>query len=98
LLEYAAMDKPVVASRLPTVELYFAPDTLTVYEPGDAESLAASILSLVDDAPGRHARVESTRRRVDELSWTRQSEAFRFVVDRLTQHSNDSGTGEMPTT
>jgi glycosyltransferase involved in cell wall biosynthesis len=91
LLEYAAMNKPVVASRLPTVERYFAPDTLTVYEPGDADSLAASILRLVDDAPGRRLRVELTRKRVDELSWTRQSEAFLSLVDRLTARSKGGG-------
>jgi len=59
LLEYARWAKPVVASRLPTVERYFSTDTLSVYEPGDPESLAATILGLVDDAPGRRARVDS---------------------------------------
>jgi glycosyltransferase involved in cell wall biosynthesis len=87
LLEYAAMGKPVVASRLPTVERYFAPDTLSVYEPGDPESLAATILGLVDDAPGRRTRVDRTRQRVDELSWARQAETYKSVVDRLTAHS-----------
>ena len=87
LLEYAAMGKPVVASRLPTVELYFDEDTLSVYEPGDTESLARAILGLVDDAPARRARVERTRRRVDELSWTRQAEAYIAVVERLIGRS-----------
>jgi glycosyltransferase involved in cell wall biosynthesis len=87
LLEYAAMGKPVVASRLPTVERYFAPDTLAVYEPGHPESLAAAILALVDDPKGRRARVDRTRRRIDELSWTRQAEAFKTVVLRLTEGS-----------
>jgi glycosyltransferase involved in cell wall biosynthesis len=85
VLEYAAMEKPVVASRLPTVERYFAPDTLSVYEPGDPESLAAAILDLVDDPAERLARVDRTRRRVDELSWTRQAEAFTTVVERLAR-------------
>ena len=88
VLEGAAMDKPIVASRLPTVERYFAPDTLSIYESGDPESLAATILTLVDDAPGREARVQLTRLRLDELSWTRQGEAFREVVDRLTAGSH----------
>jgi glycosyltransferase involved in cell wall biosynthesis len=83
VLEYAAMEKPVVASRLPTVGRYFAPETLSVYEPGDPESLAAAILGLVDDPAERLARVERTRRRVDDLSWTRQAEAFKAVVERL---------------
>ncbi len=88
VLEGAAMGKPVVASRLPTVERYFAPDTLSIYESGDPESLAATILMLVDDAPGRAARVQRTWLRLNELSWTRQGEAFREVVDRLTAGSH----------
>ena len=85
VLEYAAMEKPVVASRLPTVERYFAPDTLSLYAPGDAESLAAAILALVDNPADRLARVDRTRRRVDELSWTHQAEVYTAVVERLTQ-------------
>ena len=85
VLEYAAMRKPVVASRLPTVERYFAPDTLEVYEPGDPGSLAAAILTLVAHPRARLARIGRTGRRVDELSWTRQAEAFKAVVVRLTE-------------
>ena len=95
LLEYAAMEKPVVASRLPTVERYFDPDTLSVYEPGDPESLAATILGLVDNGPARRARVDRTRRRVDELSWTHQAEAYKSVVERLIARSR--GTQGKPT-
>jgi glycosyltransferase involved in cell wall biosynthesis len=83
VLEYAAMGKPVVASRLPSVEGYFAPDTLAFYEPGDPESMARSILALVDDPAETAARVERTGRRVEELSWARQFEAYRTVVERL---------------
>jgi len=85
LLEYAAMEKPVVASRLPTVERYFTPDTLSVYEPGDPESLAGAILDLVDHPDNRLARVDRTGRRVEELSWARQAEAFKAVIVRLTE-------------
>jgi glycosyltransferase involved in cell wall biosynthesis len=83
VLEYAAMAKPVVASRLPTVERYFDADTLAVYEPGDHESLAATILSLVDRPTERRARVLRTRRRVEDLSWTHQAETYLGVVGRL---------------
>jgi glycosyltransferase involved in cell wall biosynthesis len=83
LLEYAAMRKPVVASRLPTVERYFSPDTISVYEPGDAGDLARTILGVVDDAAGREARIEATCRRVEDLSWARQAGAYVSVVDRM---------------
>jgi glycosyltransferase involved in cell wall biosynthesis len=96
VLEYAAMEKPVVASRLPTVERYFAPDTLSVYEPGDAKSLAEMVLRLVDDPAGRIARVKKTRERVEELSWTRQAAAYRSVVERLIGRSRKAKIGKGP--
>jgi len=96
VLEYAAMAKPVVASRLPTVERYFSPDTLSVYEPGDPESLASVILGLVDDAPGRRARIDRTRKRIDELSWARQAEAYKGVVNRLTARPRSAKTRRIP--
>jgi glycosyltransferase involved in cell wall biosynthesis len=85
LLEYAAMRKPVVASRLPTVERYFAPDTLVTYEPGNVADLARAVLRLVDDPAGRDARVEATCRRVDELSWSHQTRSYLAVVDRMVR-------------
>jgi glycosyltransferase involved in cell wall biosynthesis len=88
ILEYAAMGKPVVASRLPTVERYFEPDTLAAYEPGDPEAMATAILRLVDEPGDRQERVERTRTRVDELSWERQAETYRAVIERLTLDSN----------
>ncbi|MGA3030912.1 MAG: glycosyltransferase family 4 protein [Candidatus Limnocylindrales bacterium] len=98
VLEYAAMGKPVVASRLPTVERYFAAETLSVYEPGDPDSLAAAVLRLVDDDRDRAARVERTRRRVNELSWTRQAEAYKSVVNRLVARRHGEGASRTPET
>lgn len=83
VLEYGAMEKPVAATRLPTVELYFGQETLSLYEPGDAESLAKVVLHLVDDPADRNGRVARTARRVDELSWAHQSVAYQAVVERL---------------
>jgi glycosyltransferase involved in cell wall biosynthesis len=83
VLEYAAMGKPVVASRLPSVAGYFVPETLSFYDPGDPDSMAEAILRLVDDKRETAARVERTGRRIEELSWARQFESYRRVVERL---------------
>jgi glycosyltransferase involved in cell wall biosynthesis len=96
VLEYAAMEKPVVASRLPTVERYFAPDTLSVYEPGEPRALAEMVLRLVDDPAGRAARVRKTRERIDELSWTRQAATYRSVVERLIGRSRGGKVAQKP--
>ena len=83
LLEYAAMRKPVVASRLPTVERYFNADTISTYEPGDPADLARAILTLADDPAVRAARVEATCARVDDLSWSRQARSYLELVERM---------------
>jgi glycosyltransferase involved in cell wall biosynthesis len=83
VMEYAAMGKPVVASRLPSVAGYFAPDTLAFYDPGDARSMADAILRLVDEPTETAARVASTAERIEELSWARQFAAYRGVVEQL---------------
>jgi glycosyltransferase involved in cell wall biosynthesis len=77
------MEKPVAATRLPTVELYFGQDTLSLYEPGDPDSLAGVIMHLVDDPKDREARVARTAARVGELSWAHQADAYHAVVNRL---------------
>ncbi len=83
IFEYAAMGKPVLASRLPTVERYFGPDALCYYEPGDAASLAAAIRRLVDDPAWRQRTVDAAGDRVRDLSWDRESARYVALVERL---------------
>lgn len=84
LLEYAALEKPVIASRLPTVERYFPADTVSTYRSGDPGDLAAALLRLVDDPEEREARVERTARRVRELAWEHEGARYLALLDRLT--------------
>ena len=85
LFEYAAMGKLVVASRLPTVERYFAADTVATYEPGDAADLARVIARIADDPLEREARVARTGARVAELGWDREGARYVALVDRLAR-------------
>ena len=81
--EYAAMGKPVVASRLPLVERTFPPGTVVTYEPGDTAALVAAILGCVDDAAARSAAVARTAEIVRAAAWERESERLVALVDRL---------------
>ncbi|HET9614646.1 MAG TPA: glycosyltransferase family 4 protein [Candidatus Limnocylindrales bacterium] len=83
VFEYAAMRKPVVASRLPLIESTFGVDAVATYEPGDPDSLARAVLALVDDAPAREARVARTAAIVSDHSWEREAERYRALIDRL---------------
>jgi glycosyltransferase involved in cell wall biosynthesis len=85
LLEYAAMARPVVASRLPLVERMFPADTVLTYEPGDAGALAAAILHLVDDPTDREARVARTSTIVRNLGWEGEAERYGELIERLIE-------------
>jgi glycosyltransferase involved in cell wall biosynthesis len=83
IFEYGAMNKPVVASRLPLVERTFPPGSVATYDPGDGDSLAAAILALVDDAAACDAAVARTRVRIGELSWDREADRLSALIARL---------------
>ncbi len=77
IFEYAAMGKPVVASRLPTVARYFG-ESICYFEPGDAVSLAAAVRRVATDSAYREMLVAAAGDRVRGLSWER--EAARYVA------------------
>jgi glycosyltransferase involved in cell wall biosynthesis len=81
--EYAAMGKPVVATRLPMVVRTFGDDVVT-YEPGDAVDLVRAIMEVVDLQAERDARVARALERVQGLSWDVESARYLALVDRLT--------------
>ena len=81
--EYAAMRKPVVASRLPTVERDFPADAVRTYPSGDAETLADAIIGLADDDAGRTRAVEAASAVVASLAWDRVSRDYVALVDAL---------------
>jgi len=82
VFEYAAMGRPIVASRLPMVVATFGDDVVT-YEPGSAGDLARAVREVVRDPDARRARVERARARVSDLSWEVESLRYLALVDRL---------------
>ncbi len=85
LFEYAAMHKPVVASRLATVERYFPADTVATYAAGDAADLARVVARLADDPLEREARIARTAARVSELGWDREGARYVALIEGLAR-------------
>jgi len=81
--EYAAMGKPVVATRLPLVERTFPEGSVSTYEPGDAASMAAAIVAFVDDPPAREAAVAQTMSIVRDAAWESGAASYIALVSRL---------------
>jgi glycosyltransferase involved in cell wall biosynthesis len=88
VFEYAAMGKPVVASRLPMVERTFPPGSVETYDPGDPASMASAILSLVDDPARRRDAVELTADIVQASAWETEAPRYIALVDRLAGESS----------
>jgi glycosyltransferase involved in cell wall biosynthesis len=83
IFEYAAMGKPVVASRLPLVDATFPAGTIATYAAGDAEAMAAAITTLVDDGTARDAGVARTSALVAEMAWERVAQRYLALVESL---------------
>ena len=85
ILEYAAMRRPAVATRLPLVERTFPAGTIATYAPGDADDLATGILGLVDKPAAREAAVEAAADLVAAMSWERDATDYLALLERFVR-------------
>jgi glycosyltransferase involved in cell wall biosynthesis len=92
IFEYAAMGKPVVATRLPMVEETFPAGTVSTYEPGDSTSLADAIQGLVDDPAERESRIARTLAIVRDAAWERFADRYAAIIEDLAADGR-TGTG-----
>lgn len=83
--EYAAMRRPIVASRLPTVERDFPGDAVRTYPSGDHEAMALEIIRLADDDALRARVVDAAAAVVQGLAWERVSADYVSLVDALAR-------------
>jgi glycosyltransferase involved in cell wall biosynthesis len=85
VFEYAAMGKPVVASRLPMIERMFPAGTVAAYPAGDAAAMTEAILAFADDPVAREAAIARTGEIVAAGSWEREADGYLALVQRLIQ-------------
>ena len=95
VFEYAALRKPVVASRLPLVERTFGTDTVVTYPSGDDAAMAAAVIQLADDEDDRRGRVERAAARVAELGWATEADRYAAIVDRPRSAPARRGCGRI---
>jgi len=96
VFEYAAMGKPVVASRLPMIERTFPPGTVAAYAAGDAAAMTEAILAFADDRIAREAAVARTAEIVNAGSWETESKGYVALVERLIAGGAEPGPGSGP--
>lgn len=85
ILEYAAMRRPAIASRLPLIERTFPDGAVATYEPGNAEDMADAILRAVDDPAARTEAVDRAAAIVAELSWERDAPPYLALLERFAR-------------
>ena len=91
IYEYAAMHRPIVATRLPMVERTFG-GGVTLYESGNADELATAVYGLVTDHGLRDQLVDAAGSRVRERAWEAESAKYVALVHRLTGEGPAAGS------
>ena len=81
ILEYAAMRRAAVATRLPLVERTFPAGTVATYAPGDADGLAGQLLRIVDEPAARDAAIAAAADLVATMSWERDAIAYLALLE-----------------
>jgi glycosyltransferase involved in cell wall biosynthesis len=69
MLEYIALNIPVVVPRLRTVQYYFSDEMVSYFEPEDNNELATSILALYQNTEKRERQTRSARTFLNQFGW-----------------------------
>lgn len=69
MLEYVALEIPVVAPRLKTIQYYFTDDMVSYFEPENVDSLANAILGLYNDESKRKRQVQMAKSFIKKYGW-----------------------------
>jgi len=85
LMEYAALEMPVITARTPAIEAYFDSTMVQFFEPDSVEDLAHCILGLFNDRE-RLAELSNGIRRFNErYSWSKTSARYVELVSELAR-------------
>jgi glycosyltransferase involved in cell wall biosynthesis len=92
LLEYVAMQIPVVSARLPYIEELFG-DAVRFVEPGDVAGLAEQMLRAADEPQRSKEMACAAYQVLEALSWPTQRQTYFDVVDELVTRRRASRRG-----
>ncbi len=69
MLEYIALNIPVIAPRLKTIQYYFTDEMVNFFEPGNIDDMARAILELYNDESKRVKQVQMARKFIEKYGW-----------------------------
>jgi glycosyltransferase involved in cell wall biosynthesis len=83
LSEYIIMGKPVIASRLKTINYYFTDEALAFFEPLDARDLARQMRDLYGNTERRARLVSHAREQFAPIRWDVMRQRYLALVREL---------------
>jgi glycosyltransferase involved in cell wall biosynthesis len=84
LLEYVALEVPVVVARLETLAAHFGEHEVTFFKPGDVASLAAALQWVAEHREEARMKAESARRRAASYGWAENRDRYAALLRRLS--------------
>ena len=69
MLEYIALNIPVIVPRLKTIEYYFTDEMVSYFETENVDSLAHTMLNLFNDVDKRKTQAEKAKTFLDKYGW-----------------------------
>lgn len=94
MYEFIALRKPVIVSRLPTVEANFDDSCVLFFEPGNASDLARCIRLLHADERKRKDLAENAFRRYEKLKWSITKYHYLDVLEKRVSKDRNSQFNE----
>lgn len=88
MYDFMAVRKPVIVSRLRTVEENFDDSCVMFFEPGNAADLARCIRELHRDPGRRQELVENAFRRFQTMKWSVTKNTYLKIVEELVSPGN----------
>lgn len=83
VMEYIAMEKPVIVARLYTISWYFNDRMVLFYEPGDFNDLARCIRELFQSPEKRKKMVEEAKKFEKKYNWDTQKDNYAKYIQSL---------------
>ena len=83
IMEFMAMNVPVVASRTAIDEYYFSDRLVQFFESGNPADLAAKILALIADPDRRNSLRGCSSEFIARNNWDVKKQEYLALVDRL---------------
>jgi glycosyltransferase involved in cell wall biosynthesis len=83
LLEYVALDIPVVAPRLKCIQHYFSESMVSFFEPEDIDSMAEAILKIYRDLDRRQEQPRQAKAFLERYGWERHKQDLIRMYDNI---------------